>query len=157
MSSIGVPLVPAVILLTTGAVSDIRQAQLVWQFAEGRGLTIVAWAGHQPASALATVRVGTAAAVVASLEPIDVSPAFVALTRGLAEVGAELLYARPSAAVRTAVSKEAELVATALANSGGDIDLVSRLLGVPVEQVRAAADAMAGRSAASRRPTIRGR
>lgn len=122
-------LTPVVLLLADVGLADERQMRFAHGYAVKHELAIVVIAGHHPAAAAASVRVGRAEAVLMPVEPPSGYPA------ELADV--TVLCARPSAPARAAVDVEAALIRTAVRNAGGDVGLVARLLGVPVQRVRA--------------------
>lgn len=145
-------MMPAVLLLVDVSLGDERQARAALRYAGGHELSIVALAGHDQAAALAAVRAGTAAAVLAALEPPG--GVLADLEAALRACGGRMVFARVSATARALLNTEAALVGTALRNSGGDVELVARLLGLPLERVRALAGDLTRRPQLTTRPVL---
>lgn len=141
VSPVAIPVPPAdtraVLLLVDVSLADDRQSRVAMKYASEHALRIVAHAGHQPAAAAAAVAIGTASVVLAALQPPAPIPALVALEEEFG--GDTVVYARPSYRTLVALDRERQLVATALANSDFDVDLVVRILGLPVGEVQAVA------------------
>lgn len=132
------PVIPAVLLLTDRRIAADRQSRLAWRYAFEHRLAIVALAGHDTAAAVSSVRVGRVRTVLAAVPSPD--PAEQAALAAAVEVlGGAVVYARALERARAALDAESALIVTALANTGGDVELVAKLLGRPVEEVRALA------------------
>lgn len=133
----------AVCLLVLDGLDPVRQQRVSLRYAGEHGLSIRAVA-HDPASALALVRDGAAAAVLMAVE----------VAGGLIEEvlgNVRIFYARRPV-VR--VSAEEALIRRALKNTSGNVELVAEVLGVPLAQVEASLPA---RADASRTATVRQR
>lgn len=114
----------AVVLLLVDGLDDVRQERVSLRYADKQHLLITGLT-HDPASALALVRDGVAAAVLMAVE----------VAGGLIEEAlgnTRIFYARRQ---EVRVSAEAALIRRALANSHGNVALVAELLGVPPREV----------------------
>jgi hypothetical protein len=132
----------AVILLLANSIDDDRQLRICVAFCERYGLQPVG-ISHDGAAVVAMVVGGEVSAVVAALcphgDPLAETEAQVI------QRGGSWLYARRQAA--RVVDETERLIRTALRNSGNDIELVSRLLGVPRSRVEQLIPDVTGRRA----------
>jgi hypothetical protein len=144
---------PAVLLLldVNGLPSE-RQNRVAFLYASTHDLAVVALVRRgRVDDAVASVRVGRAQVVLAALAPPDVAVR-ASLERDVEAVGGRVTYVRQTQRPPNADEAEVALIAGALTNTAGNVELVAQVLGLPVERVRLVAREALG----THRPRMRG-
>lgn len=126
------------LLIQRTSLDDVRQMAACLRYADDHRLVVVGVTADEHGAVDMIVN-GEATVLLVAVEPLGGGlPAWIAAR--VEECGGELVVVRRNPPLaRAADNAETSLIRTALANSGGDVELVARLLGLPVERVAAIA------------------
>lgn len=124
------------LLIRQTTLDDQRQTAAALGYANAHDLAVVG-VTHEPRGAVDMVAAGEAAVLMCAVEPLGTGlPPWIAAR--VAECGGQLVIVRRNSYTARAVdTARAEMIRGAVERSGGDVELVARLLGVPLEEVRA--------------------